>query len=377
MSNVTREVRSPVKREGADQLVLISLVSFALSVIITRLFLHLTGYPMIANDTLHIAHVLWGGLLLFIASLLPLILANRWALRTSAILSGIGVGLFIDEVGKFITMNNDYHFQPAAPIIYAFFLLTVFVYLRVRRPPMITPRSEMYRIFGEMTEVLDQDLDKNERDNLEQRLIRVENRTDDPYLQQLAHALHQYLTAEVSIVTPRLTHTQRVLRSISRAFFGTVNQSRMRMLIVLALAVLGIAELIQFGILMLAFPNPFSAIFALFAPFVTHRMLTNAQDALWYIIRMVLQGSSGVALIIAGGMIAARRERTGIRVASMTLIIWLSVINLLVFYFDQFGATASTLVQFFVLLAVTYYRGMYIVTPKSIPLEEKSQQSPS
>jgi len=34
--------------------------------------------PQLAAGDLHIAHVLWGGLLLFAASLLPLVLANRW-----------------------------------------------------------------------------------------------------------------------------------------------------------------------------------------------------------------------------------------------------------------------------------------------------------
>ena len=101
-----RGVRSPVKREGAERYLLLSLVSFAASVIVTRTFLELTGYPQIGNSELHIAHVLWGGLLLFIASLLPLILSNRWAFNTSAILSGVGVGLFIDEVGKFITQSK-------------------------------------------------------------------------------------------------------------------------------------------------------------------------------------------------------------------------------------------------------------------------------
>src|SRR4051812_2558514 len=100
--------RSPVKRRNAQYYLLITVMSFAGSVVMTRLFLGLTGYPQLGNSELHIAHVLWGGLLLFIASILPLIFANRWVYFVSAVLNGIGVGLFIDEVGKFITRSNDY-----------------------------------------------------------------------------------------------------------------------------------------------------------------------------------------------------------------------------------------------------------------------------
>jgi hypothetical protein len=35
-------------------------------VIVTRLFLALTGYPQIGNSVLHIAHALWGALLLLV-----------------------------------------------------------------------------------------------------------------------------------------------------------------------------------------------------------------------------------------------------------------------------------------------------------------------
>ena len=100
MSVEQKKNRSPVIREYANEYLLISLVAFAITVIFIRAFLHFMGYPQIGGDILHIAHALWGGLLLFIAVLLPMILNNLWATKTSALLSGIGIGLFIDEVGK-------------------------------------------------------------------------------------------------------------------------------------------------------------------------------------------------------------------------------------------------------------------------------------
>ena len=147
-------LRRPVRRERAELHLLFTLLSFAASVASTRLFLELTGYPQLGNSTLHIAHVLWGGLFLFAAALLPLIFSNRWVYAAGAIFAGIGVGLFIDEVGKFITQSNDYFYPGAAPIVYAFFLLTVLIYLRVRKPGRRDARTELYRALDSFQEIL-------------------------------------------------------------------------------------------------------------------------------------------------------------------------------------------------------------------------------
>ena len=54
-------IRRPVRREGAERYLLVTLVSFAATVIVTRWFLTLTGFPRIGGGDLHIAHALWGG----------------------------------------------------------------------------------------------------------------------------------------------------------------------------------------------------------------------------------------------------------------------------------------------------------------------------
>src|SRR5690606_9357710 len=84
MHRFTSRIRRPVKRQGAEQYILLTLLSFAASVILTRLFLELTGYPQLGGGTFHIAHVLWGGLLLFAAALMPLFIANRWVYTLGA-----------------------------------------------------------------------------------------------------------------------------------------------------------------------------------------------------------------------------------------------------------------------------------------------------
>ena len=88
------------------------------SVLVIRLFLHLTGYPQIGNSTLHIAHMLWGGLLMLIAIIMLFSFIGKRVELWAAVLGGIGFGTFIDEVGKFVTSDNDYFFQPSISIMY-------------------------------------------------------------------------------------------------------------------------------------------------------------------------------------------------------------------------------------------------------------------
>ena len=107
------------------------------TILVTRLFLALSGYPRIGGDTgLHVAHVLPGGLLMLVAMWLQFSYIGPGPRAAAALVGGAGFGLFIDEVGKFVTSDNDYFFEPSAAIMYVVF--TGFVVgarsLRRRRP---------------------------------------------------------------------------------------------------------------------------------------------------------------------------------------------------------------------------------------------------
>lgn len=66
MSNEQKKNRTAVRRDQSEHYLLTSRVAFAITVIFARVSLELTGYPQIGNSVLHIAHALWGGLLLFV-----------------------------------------------------------------------------------------------------------------------------------------------------------------------------------------------------------------------------------------------------------------------------------------------------------------------
>jgi hypothetical protein len=363
MNRWTNNIRKPVQREGADFYLLITLLSFAASVTLTRLFLQLTGYPQLGGGELHIAHVLWGGLILFIASLLPLILSNRWVYRLSAVLTGVGIGLFIDEVGKFITRSNNYFYPLAAPIIYAFFLLTVLLYLRVRRPPSRDVRTELYRVFDDMEEVLDHDLDPEERAEIEERLRYVHDQTQDPDFSSLAGELLDFLNSDtIRLVPQRPGVYTKALNTWQKFEQRWIDRTKLKVVLSGGLIALGIVALINMLRAM-----PFSFASASLQNTLTRLIIAGQVSSTgglnWFMARLALETMDGLILMIAGVLLLTRREAFGIGLGSLGLILSLSSINLLVFYFDQFSTIIAAGFQFATLLGLGYYRRHFL--PKS------------
>src|ERR1700690_845109 len=117
---LTRNVEAPFLFESF-------LVAAVCSFLGIRWFLALTGYPRIGSNGIHIAHMLWGGLLMLLALMLLLAFLNRSVEHAAAIIAGLGFGTFIDEIGKFVTSDNNYFYRPAISLIYAVFVLAFLV----------------------------------------------------------------------------------------------------------------------------------------------------------------------------------------------------------------------------------------------------------
>ncbi len=123
-----RVIRNSV---GADYIQWFLFLAVA-TVLITRLSLKLTGYPQVGGGQLHIAHALWGGALMVLALVLGWLFVGSTPALVSILLGGIGFGLFLDEVGKFVTKTNNYFFGPSPEIMYVAVVVVLLIARVVR-----------------------------------------------------------------------------------------------------------------------------------------------------------------------------------------------------------------------------------------------------
>jgi hypothetical protein len=353
-------IRRPVERDGAAFYILLTLLSFALSVMLTRLFLQLTGYPQLGGKTLHIAHLLWGGLLLFIGALAMLIFANRWVYRLGAILSGVGVGLFIDEVGKFITRTNDYFYPPAAPIIYAFFLLVVLVYLQIRRPRSRNARAELYRVFDTLEEVLERDLDDMEHQKLTARLEFVVTHAEYPEQEHLAKELLRFIHSEhVALVERRPGWGERSLSKLKALDERWITKRRLKAVLIGGLGTLGLWSIQDLVKWLIAFFSPQQLEHTLLNLASVGR-LSSDSSLNWLETSISLQAACGVVVIVGTVLLILNRERRGVSMSFFGLLLFLTMTNLLEFYFDQFSTFGPAMIEFALLLLLIHYRRRFI-----------------
>jgi hypothetical protein len=133
-------------RQNSSNYILNFLISSIFSVLLVRLFLHFTNYRQIVFGSWHIAHLFWGGLLMLISFILIFLYKSKTILNYASIIAGLGWGQYIDELGKYLSRDNDYFFRPAIILIYISFVLIFLVYYFVHT--RLQPRHTQISIFN-------------------------------------------------------------------------------------------------------------------------------------------------------------------------------------------------------------------------------------
>jgi hypothetical protein len=367
MSSPPRRIRALVLNQYAPAYVLLMLIVFGVTVVGTRFFLEITGYPQIGDKTFHIAHALWGGLLLVISVVLMLVFVNHRVFALAAVLAGAGVGLFIDEVGKFITQDLDYFFPLAAPVIYVSFLISVLVYLSIRRRKAIGARAEMYAILEAWQELLVNDLETEVRAALIDRLRRVSGQSDRADLAVLARSLLDYVQSDVVwVVQDRSSWDERALDALNRLGERLLPQRNLRRALIIIFGALTGFSVLRIILLIVLIFDP-KALHELVVALVNSAQITGSTSLFSYSLMLAFETIAGCLFVAAFALLLGKHDAAALRLGLIGLIVSLTATNVLSFYFYQFSIVSSALLQLVILFLVQRYRNG--LAPREAPAQ--------
>ncbi|MGX7679029.1 hypothetical protein ACSMXN_09020 [Jatrophihabitans sp. DSM 45814] len=197
------------------------------TVLVVRTALAVTGYPQVGGGGLHVAHVLWGGLLMGVAIVIVEILPGTRVRVRAAFIGGIGFGLFIDEIGKFLTKDVNYFFRPAVAIIYATF---VFGYLIVREFIHRRKLDDSRRLALAATAVADLSLGQLDQHARQYALALLEGVDETSELREAALAVGKALRAQPPAkrsIETSLTQIRDRISMISAGLLGSALAQRL------------------------------------------------------------------------------------------------------------------------------------------------------
>jgi hypothetical protein len=317
------------------------LVSAVASVLLIRFYLRLTGYPQVGGETLHIAHVLWGGLLMLAALILLLAYLGRASRRWAAVLGGIGFGTFIDEVGKFVTRDNDYFYRPAVAMIYVVLVLAYVAMRSIRRRPL-SEEGYLINALHELEEAALHDMQPEERERALQYLERAGSRS--PLVEGLMELVRRLDEAP-----------SRPPGNLARFTTGVLHQYRRltrrpvfwRALVLFFIVQVGI-KLAHVGIL-IWYPEAGTSLPAQLA-FMSRRIDDYALPE-WFQL-----GSSLLSAVFVGaGIVALRRSRpAALRLFQRSILVSVFVTQVFMFYRSQWEALMVLAFNLLVLLGLGY-----------------------
>lgn len=314
------------------------------AVLVTRGYLAAAGYPQVGGSKLHVAHVLWGGLAMASAIVLG---ATRSSPRTRAwvaLLGGVGFGLFLDEVGKFVTKDVNYFFQPAFAIMYfVLVLLTLVVRESVRRR-RVSDTTRLVDASQAVTDLLRGELDEVTRASRLRRLDEVTEQRD------VAEQLRALLSAGSAIPVRRFS-PDNVARSARRrgdAFLlGVLSRRRLIRGLLIVGGVLAALTVLSSALVLLIDPGSMSGV-----------------------TRGVALGSTTTssALTLAGVLLLYRQHvGSGLRLLRAAVLVDLLISDLLTIETSQLGGLPDVVINLLLLAAIGTALRLRETVPEAFP----------
>lgn len=189
------------------------------TILVVRFYLKVTGYPQIGSSTLHISHLLPGTLLMLIAVIVLLSAVNRAARGFAAITAGLGFGLAWDELGKFVTKNNNYFFHATPGLIYLTFVI-LYLIVRYSAQRRFTQEEYLANLLDLIKDAAIKDLDQREYLHAKQLLAQVSK--ENPLYglaKEMLEKVKPTAARQPSVLDKAINEIKKPLMKLSRKYF--------------------------------------------------------------------------------------------------------------------------------------------------------------
>ena len=175
------------------------------------------------------------------------------------------------------------------------------------------------------------------------------------------------------VVSSRKTFFANALQKFIRSFEKIFTRARLKITLIIGLGAIGVYSVVSLVNLVIfsvqALQGTASSLFYDLEayPFIS--------SPIWIVTRVAVQGLVGTVSLVAAIFFLIRKERLAVILSILGLTVSLTVVNILIFYLDQFSAAIGALVEFTLLLGVLSYRRRYmkpettIITPDDQPGE--------
>jgi hypothetical protein len=331
-----------IRNINGDRYLASFLVSAVTAVLAIRLFLRLTGYPQLGGGPLHIAHMLWGGLLMLTAIIIVLSYLGEAAGRLAAIVGGIGFGTFIDELGKFVTSDHNYFYKPATALIYITFVLTFLAFRMIHKGRRYSKTEYLMNALRNLEEVVAHDLDREECQQTQ--LFLKKSDQDHALVLRLRQALD-----EAEVVPTRLPGRVARLKQALAGYYQRIAQLPGFPIAVVSFFVIDLLIRLTFVVALIFFKGLGFADLRIFA------LLVGRMEHMSFVEGAEFASSLLSGLFVILGIVQIRRSRVAAyRQFERAILTSIFLTQVFVFYQEQLAALVGLCLNILIWIALGY-----------------------
>ena len=329
----------PARVRNSDAALLFEtfLLAAVVSFLGIRWFLALTGYPRVGGGGLHIAHMLWGGLLMLVALGALFLYLDRSIQRAAAVVAGIGFGTFVDEIGKFLTADNNYFFRPAVALIYVIFVALFLV----ARAAAVSRRPSSTDALANALDLLEEHLGRTIEPDDRARIAALLR--EAPPEQALTVDARRYLDALPARPDPD-AWLDALPRRVAAWYEGVAASGWFDSALVAGVAVYTVTAVV--AVIALAGGLPESGQLQPWS-------VSQAGD--------VLSTLAGAALVGVGLLVTPRSRALGFHWMLRGLLVWILVTQVFVFYLSQLAGLGGLVIDLVAYASLRYALGREVV----------------